>query len=191
MEECATEDIVYSFEVGPIDQNDIVPCGGRNLPSSCYTILIALNEAALLAVAEVEQVQEDKADLGWVWGLIIGLGVLALVYYLRKRKALQSPNGLIAIGRFLFDPMQAKLKMNDQDIELTSKESDLLLLLHERVNRTIERDELLNRVWGDQGDYVGRTLDVFISKLRKKLEGDPDVKIVNVRGVGYKLVLAS
>jgi len=47
----------------------------------------------------------------------------------------------------------------------------------------------LANVWGDQGDYVGRTLDVFISKLRKKLEADTNVRIVNIRGVGYKLVL--
>jgi DNA-binding response OmpR family regulator len=53
----------------------------------------------------------------------------------------------------------------------------------------VERDEILNKVWGDDGDYVGRTLDVFISKLRKKLEADACVKIVNIRGVGYKLVV--
>ena len=56
------------------------------------------------------------------------------------------------------------------------------------VNTTVERDVILNMVWGDEGDYVGRTLDVFISKLRKKLEADSSVKIVNIRGVGYKLV---
>ena len=53
----------------------------------------------------------------------------------------------------------------------------------------MEREVLLNKVWGDQGDYVGRTLDVFISKLRKKLEADPHVKIVSIRGVGYKMVI--
>jgi DNA-binding response OmpR family regulator len=47
----------------------------------------------------------------------------------------------------------------------------------------------LNKVWGDEGDYIGRTLDVFISKLRKKLEADSSIKIVNIRGVGYKLVM--
>ena len=53
----------------------------------------------------------------------------------------------------------------------------------------MERDVILNMVWGDEGDYIGRTVDVFISKLRKKLEFDSKVKIVNVRGVGYKLVM--
>jgi DNA-binding response OmpR family regulator len=62
-------------------------------------------------------------------------------------------------------------------------------LLHASVNITVERDVLLKNVWGDEGAYVGRTLDVFISKLRKKLEADPSIRIVNVRGIGYKLIL--
>jgi DNA-binding response OmpR family regulator len=65
----------------------------------------------------------------------------------------------------------------------------LLLLLHESANTTVAREVILNRVWGDNGNYVGRTLDVFISKLRKKLEADSGVKIVNTRGVGYKLLI--
>ena len=73
--------------------------------------------------------------------------------------------------------------------ELTSKEADLLALLHASVNTTVERYVLLKNVWGDEGAYVGRTLDVFISKLRKKLEADPSIRIVNVRGIGYKLIL--
>ena len=73
--------------------------------------------------------------------------------------------------------------------ELSSKEADLLMLLYSSLNQTLERETILNKVWGDEGDYVGRTLDVFISKLRKKLEQDPEIKIVNVRGVGYKMVI--
>ena len=53
----------------------------------------------------------------------------------------------------------------------------------------MEREKILATVWGDEGDYVGRTLDVFVSKLRKKLEADANVRIVNIRGVGYRLVL--
>ena len=65
------------------------------------------------------------------------------------------------------------------------------MLLYQKANTTVERDIILNKVWGDEGDYVGRTLDVFISKLRKKLETDSTIKIVNIRGVGYKLVIAN
>lgn len=78
----------------------------------------------------------------------------------------------------------------DEHIEFTGKECMLLKALYNALNTTLERDEILSIVWGDDGDYVGRTLDVFISKLRKKLESDPKVKILNLRGVGYKLVLS-
>ena len=65
----------------------------------------------------------------------------------------------------------------------------MLLLLYHAVNTTVEREVILKDIWADDGDYIGRTLDVFISKLRKKLEDDTNVKIVNIRGIGYKLVL--
>jgi DNA-binding response OmpR family regulator len=81
------------------------------------------------------------------------------------------------------------LSFEDKIIELTSKEADLLFLLYSAANNTLERKVILNTVWGDEGDYVGRTLDVFISKLRKKLEADSNLKIVNIHGVGYKFVM--
>ena len=83
-----------------------------------------------------------------------------------------------------------KLIFNNESIELTSKETDLLALLHSSIDQTIEREKILQVVWGDEGDYVGRTLDVFISKLRKKFSEDENVRIVNVRGVGYRLMLS-
>ena len=76
-----------------------------------------------------------------------------------------------------------------ESMQLSGKETDLLLLLCAHENQTLQRDQILRLVWEDEGDYIGRTLDVFISKLRKKLEADPRVKIMNIRGVGYKLVV--
>ena len=96
---------------------------------------------------------------------------------------------MISLGEYQFDKRNTELLIEQQRIDLTSKESDLLILLYNAVNTTVEREVILNMVWGDEGDYVGRTLDVFISKLRKKLEFDSKVKIVNIRGIGYKLVM--
>jgi DNA-binding response OmpR family regulator len=84
-----------------------------------------------------------------------------------------------------------ELSHNGKPVELTSKESDLLQLLSHSANDTVDRETILKTVWGDDGDYIGRTLDVFISKLRKKLEADPNVKIANIRGIGYKLIVDS
>ena len=73
--------------------------------------------------------------------------------------------------------------------ELSSKEASLLDLLYVNLNQTVSREHILQVVWGDEGDYLGRTLDVFISKLRKKLDADSNLKIVNIRGIGYRMVL--
>jgi DNA-binding response OmpR family regulator len=126
------------------------------------------------------------------YGIIFGLSVLLVVVFFllwkRRNRSRIDPN-LIPIGAYQFDKRNTELLIQDQRIELTSKEADLLLLLYTDANTTVEREVILNMVWGDEGGYVGRTLDVFISKLRKKLEFDSKVKIVNIRGVGYKLVM--
>lgn len=96
---------------------------------------------------------------------------------------------LITIGDYQFNKRNMTLSHQDASIELTSKEADLLFLLYNSSNKTLERENILNVVWGDDGDYTGRTLDVFISKLRKKLVADSSLKIVNIRGVGYKFVV--
>ena len=107
----------------------------------------------------------------------------------RKKHNLKNDPNMISIGEYLFDTRNMNLSFADKKVELTSKEADLLLLLHKEANTTVEREKILRMVWGDEGDYVGRTLDVFISKLRRKLEADSNIKIVNTRGVGYKLVM--
>ena len=97
----------------------------------------------------------------------------------------------VTIGDFKFDSRKMELSLNGKTIELTSKECALLQLLYDSANNTVERDTILRMVWDDEGDYVGRTLDVFISKLRKKLEADSKVKIANIRGIGYKLIVSN
>ncbi len=82
------------------------------------------------------------------------------------------------------------LTTREHSTQLSGKEADLLFLLLSNENKTLEREHILEVVWGDQGDYVGRTLDVFISKLRKKLQADPSLKIINIRGVGYRFVMS-
>jgi DNA-binding response OmpR family regulator len=119
--------------------------------------------------------------------LLVLRSVVVFVLWKRKRSTATDPN-IISLGKFNFNKRESELVLEEQRIELTSKEADLLLLLLEAVNTTVERETILNLVWGDEGDYVGRTLDVFISKLRKKLEADPSIKIVNARSVGYKLM---
>jgi DNA-binding winged helix-turn-helix (wHTH) protein len=75
-------------------------------------------------------------------------------------------------------------------IELSDEESRLLEIFATQQNQLIERDRLLKEVWEDDGVFTARSLDVFVSKLRKKLKGDPSIQITNVYGKGYKLEIA-
>jgi DNA-binding response OmpR family regulator len=119
--------------------------------------------------------------------ILLGLGY---VYWKSKRTVPVAINSnLIQFGDYKFDKRNMLLFRNDEKTDLTSKEADLLLLLYTAVNEVVERDVILNSVWGDEGDYVGRTLDVFISKLRKKIAADEKLKIVNIRGIGYKFIV--
>jgi hypothetical protein len=185
---CDSGEVVYAFEVGNTESTTLVPCQGRMLPKACYTIVfsdLAETETALVAQ------DESSTWLGYLFsGLALALASIAIVWYRRRHKKAAANPHIIAIGKYHFDKLNSELIIAEQRIELTGKEADLLLLLYDTANQTVEREVLLNKVWGDEGDYIGRTLDVFISKLRKKLEFDTTIKIVNVRGVGYKLVLA-
>ena len=96
---------------------------------------------------------------------------------------------LLMIGKYQFDKRNLLLTLGSEEIELSTKEADLLTLLYSSANNTLKRESILKIVWEDEGAYVGRTLDVFISNLRKKLGADENVKIINVRGVGYKMII--
>jgi hypothetical protein len=185
---CDSSKVVYAYEVGNTESTTIIPCKSRALPKACYSIVFTD-----LSVTKKAQVAKSDSStwLGYLFsGLAVVLAIIAIVWYRRDQKNAAANQHLIAIGKYHFDKLNSELIIAEQRIELTGKEADLLLLLFETANKTVEREVLLNKVWGDEGDYIGRTLDVFISKLRKKLEFDTTIKIVNVRGVGYKLVLA-
>ncbi|MGL1885816.1 MAG: winged helix-turn-helix domain-containing protein [Reichenbachiella sp.] len=194
VEQCESGDIIYSYEVGDMENIDIIPCQTRVHPKSCYSLLFTLkNLEGLSSVGAINPTDPSQADTHQFYYItsilsLILIAVLSLFLWKRKNKPNLNPN-LIPLGKYLFDKLNAELILGEQVIELSSKEADLLLLLHNTVNETVTREVILNVVWGDVGDYVGRTLDVFISKIRKKIEADSSLKIVNIRGVGYKLVV--
>jgi len=91
----------------------------------------------------------------------------------------------------LFDSKNRKLILNKNTIDLTGTEARVLLIFALSPNETIARSRLQKEIWEDEGVIVGRSLDMFISKLRKKLEVDQNIKIVVIRGKGYKLEITS
>ena len=95
--------------------------------------------------------------------------------------------GIFSLGSVLFDAKSRKLSKNGETIDLTGTESRVLHIFALSPNEIIERSRLQKEIWEDEGVIVGRSLDMFISKLRKKLEFDPNICIVVIRGKGYKL----
>jgi len=194
---CGDNAIVYNTlneGVSVKDSVDFHACGVREYPVGCYKIAITFQDVEGIAVAKKEQkLEENSFDPSdpYSWGLIVGAGLLAFsgYAYFRRKKEQNIAEHIIPIGAYKFNQRNMHLTFKGETVELTSKEADLLFLLHSSKNETVERDTILRIVWGDEGDYVGRTLDVFISKLRKKLSDDPGIKIANIRGVGYRLVV--
>lgn len=194
VEKCETGEVVYSFEMGN-PAAAVIPCGARVQDKACYGIFISILDAPGTGLAKGSSPGKEQA-LYFIIALM-GIAILSLAgwfKYSRRKKMQQSAMrrvdaDMLTIGEYVFDRMNSELLIKGQSVELSAKESDLLFLLYNAANTTVEREVILRNVWGDEGDYIGRTLDVFISKLRRKLEADGSVKIVNIRGIGYKLVM--
>ena len=114
----------------------------------------------------------------------------ARIYAITKRTSSKTESFFddLKIGHFTFNPKMQILKINDSTFNLTTKESDLLLLLYNNKNDILERNHALKAVWGDDNYFNGRSMDVYIAKLRKYLKNDANVQILNVHGRGFKLL---
>jgi DNA-binding response OmpR family regulator len=93
------------------------------------------------------------------------------------------------IGQYTFDSHQQTLQLGSRQQSLTGRETALLKLFCEHQNSLLPKKSILLEIWGDDSFFNSRSMDVFISKLRKHLSEDPAVQIINVRGAGYKLVV--
>ncbi|HMO60450.1 MAG TPA: response regulator transcription factor [Ferruginibacter sp.] len=179
---------VYSFTAVPLPEAMQVSCLGRDLPKDGYYF------SFVFAAGKTGR---------WQYYLYIScalLTVTGIFYFLQKNKsALKQPENeepkpgstenCIPIGRYIFYPDRHLLMLNQLELPLTGKETKILQLLASGANSIVSREVLQKEVWENEGIIVTRSLDMFISKLRKKMQEDPDVKILNVHGRGYKLVV--
>ena len=106
----------------------------------------------------------------------------------RTKGVLISVDTPYALGSFTFDPLKHVLSYKEENIKLTTKESELLDILYRHRNDILERNYALKAIWIDDNYFNARSMDVYISKLRKYLSKDPALKILNVHGRGYKLI---
>lgn len=98
-------------------------------------------------------------------------------------------NLLYVIGDYEFDSQKQLLKYGDKEQKLTTKESDLLKLLCNNMNNVLERNFALKTIWQEDSYFNARSMDVYITKLRKYLKDDPAIQILNIHGKGYKLIV--
>lgn len=109
---------------------------------------------------------------------------------LRRTQGKQDSNQqTYEIGKFTFDVKKQQLILGKDTQKLTTKEADLLKLLSNNMNQVLERNFALKAIWIDDNYFNARSMDVYITKLRKYLKKDPSVQIINVHGKGYKLVV--
>jgi DNA-binding response OmpR family regulator len=121
--------------------------------------------------------------------------LLLRINALLKRSANQAANGMaeqldkFEIGDYHFDYNAQIIKKDGVQQKVSTKEADLLRLLCLKINSVLTREEALLSIWHDDNYFNGRSMDVFLSKLRKYLKDDPNVEIINVHGKGYKLIV--
>ncbi|WP_245798258.1 winged helix-turn-helix domain-containing protein [Cnuella takakiae] len=195
---CGDSSVAYGFAISGNKKDDIIACLGRVQPKACYLLSIKFQSAEI-------NTARDRYLLG-------GMALVAVLGYIFMRTAkprsvvpedapattddhptgIQNPTtSMFTLGSMLFDADTRKLMIDEKAIDLTKTEARVLRMFALAPNEAIERSRLQKEIWEDEGVIVGRSLDMFISKLRKKLEPDPNVKIVVLRGKGYRLQISS
>ena len=195
--DCNQTQTVFAYEVNET-RGDLKPCGRRALKKGCYVI-------------EISFLTKKSFPYGWLLLALIPLAFAGL-YFTRRRNKISGSRELIAekageslsneiepvpaiadhkkVGNFVFYESKGILSLNDETIELSVKEGKALSILASNPNEVVGRDRLMKEIWEDDGVFViTRNVDVLISKLRKRLSADPSVKIVNVHGKGYKMIV--
>jgi len=194
---CKNSSVAYGYAISKNTKDDIVACIGREQPRACYMINVKFKTTGI-----------NTAKNGYLLGSLPFLAFVGFIFFksVKPRKPLPKgqatnkeqsalPNdqgtNILTLGSVLFNAEKRQLTINEKTIDLTGTETRLLLIFALSPNETIERSRLQKEIWEDEGVIVGRSLDMFISKLRKKLEPDPNSKIVVIRGKGYKLEISA
>jgi len=174
--------VAYGYAISKNRKNDVISCLGRRQPADKYLVNIRFKPAGLLSTRN-----------GYLLGGLTVIAFVGIAVFRRKKPKTvlatteQENADNIALGSMFFDAANRKLITTEVIIELTRTEARVLSIFALSPNEIIERSRLQKEIWEDEGVIVGRSLDMFISKLRKKLEADPNVKIVVIRGKGYRL----
>lgn len=111
------------------------------------------------------------------------------VFAKRSQVSVLNKISKIQIGKYIFDPNNLNLIVQKSIITLTQRENDLLLLLYQNKNQILKREVILEKLWGNNDYFLGRSLDVFVSRLRKILSQDTSIQIENLHGIGFRFIV--
>ncbi|MFD2935894.1 winged helix-turn-helix domain-containing protein [Spirosoma flavum] len=181
---CVDGELQLGYNFLDLTERNEVPCGGRKQEPGCYTLQVTFNTA---------ETHSQQAATLWPWAL--GFLLVGGAYIAWRKSTLPAPatstteavEGVIQIGQTTFNVSNQSLNIAGLTYTLTYRETKLLDLFSRHPNQLLERDFILKSVWEDEGIIVGRSVDVFVSRLRKLLQPDPTIRIVAVHGVGYRL----
>lgn len=194
--DCGSDELVLGYTFYPQAANAETPCGGRKQAAGCYNLRVTFpNHAAV----------PFQAKGAWILFVFAGLSLLAFLGYqffiFLKNKCLSKKEPALATSTDAPIPIrfgQSALLVDNQKLvcngvtkDLTYRETKLLQLFCGHANQLLERERILKLVWEDEGIIVGRSVDVFVSRLRKLLKDDGMVQIANVHGVGYRMEIKS
>ncbi len=174
---CEKKEIVYGYAILSDKKDDIIACSGRNQPMNCYFIDIKFQNGGL-----------STSQKGYLLGSLPWLAFVSLLITksaINKKQTL--PLAMVKLGNTLYNGSNKTIIIYGKIIHLTLKENKLLSIFAKSPNIVIERSRLQKEIWEDEGVIVGRSLDVFVSRLRKKLEEDTSLQLINVHNKGYKL----
>lgn len=194
--DCRNHELVLGYTFYPSAANTETPCRGREQPAGCYNLRVTFPDLATTPV---------QGNRAWVLLTLVCSAFLAFSGYyffifLKKKRLTQNEiaptvllNGQtpIQFGQSVLSVDNQKLMCNGVTKDLTYRETKLLQLFCRHVNQLLERDLILKLVWEDEGIIVGRSVDVFVSRLRKLLHDDKTVQIINVHGVGYRMEVSA
>ena len=178
---CEQKETVFAFEINN-QAGNLTPCNGRKLDVGCY-------------IVEINLLKPTSFNFLWLLLLIMPLGVVGFYFKNRVTKIeeqapISDTTDHIPFGNYKFYAANHVLTIDDKSITLSEKETKALKIFAENINQIVERELLMKAIWEDEGIVViSRNVDVLVSKLRKKLSDDAAIRLINVHGKGYKLVI--
>ena len=191
--DCPHTELVLGYNSVDFNEKGEVPCVGRTQTNDCLNFAVTFTDPSVLG----HSYGGLMAALGGLFVLALGVMAYFLYPYFKKKDVLPTAESiittekkenahLISIGDSIFDTRNQTILINEVEQKLTFQESQLLELFCAHKNKLLDRDFILKSVWDDDGALITRTVDVFVSRLRKILKPDASLKIANVHGRGYR-----